>query len=728
MAATIFPLIFKAGIKRDITRFQGEYVEDGDWVRWYHSYLRKMEGIQSYNIKVSIPVSLWNTNNNILTYFYVNTIANNLYFLITNTTTTLAISQINNQNTYIAPNVPTDIAYGGNPSTLSTLPQIIPINALPNAMFNNIPSSDPLLLYRGSNLLNINDNTNAIAIAGTVLIVNNMTFLAIVNGAYVANLAGFTITQNAVINPDWFTGGVYYNNPYLFIYGSNGSVLISGLNYQFTKLDESGDSVGAKNTDGYHLSISTDKVIYGTSTRGQGNVFNMLFWTLSNLVLLTSQDPTTIPTLAEGVGQSDKLIWNKNIISKNISILSSRCVVECDGLFYWPGTDKFYIYNGMVQDLPNDLNQDYFFNGLDMSKRQLVYGVLYSRYKEIWWFYPEKVDSSNTYNIGDTMLCTRALIYNLAEQTWYDTAITGTHGQYVPSLGSVFNLGVPKNYVPINNYLYQFDSTQPATVLNVTQNINTLERDLQGIASSNTALTLDGAGGGNPNFAFDNNYYTTFKQKVLRGNISYTYTAPQILKSIGFLINDVIGNEFTYTFQVIASTNGANSVVLIDQNISLTSGNIDWLSIANNVAYTTYQICATAGIAPLELSELYLYTTSGTTEVTIPINSYFTMPTMSFSSFSPLKGNDGIDNFLQITRVEPDVVTFNDEEANMSMVIYSQTYAQSPILQSQVYQFTNTTPRITLYYQGRQINFGITSTDYFQIGNWFFKGQKGAGQ
>lgn len=459
MSATIFPLIFKAGIRRDITRFQSEYVEDGDWVRWYHTYLRKMEGIQSYNLKVPIPIALWNTANNVLAYFYATTINNILWVFTFTTTNQVSLSNIA-LNSYIATNAPTSLIIANYSHT--SLPQII---LLPDKL-----KPERLLLYNGNNLININDTiTGNISGANKLITVPQLTFLNYENNTYTT--APFTVaaSDGAAITNSSFSGGIFYDGQYLFIYGSNGSVIICGTGtYSLANLNQAGDAVDASSQDGFQLIIGTDKVIYGSSTRGLANSVSILFWTLSSVVLLTGQPPEPLPNVLAGQAQPTKYTWSFTVISKNTSILSSRCVVECDGLFYWPGADgRFYIYNGMVQELPNDLNLDYFFNNLDMTKRQLVYGVLYPRYKEIWWFYAEKINTKDNYNIGNTMLCTHVLIYNITEQSWYDTALTGVHGQYIPSVANVLNMGIPKNYPPQYNFLYQFDSTQSEIILNV---------------------------------------------------------------------------------------------------------------------------------------------------------------------------------------------------------------------------------------------------------------------
>jgi hypothetical protein len=90
--------------------------------------------------------------------------------------------------------------------------------------------------------------------------------------------------------------------------------------------------------------------------------------------------------------------------------MSSQCVIEYDGIFYWCGVDRFLTYNGVVQEIPNTLNQNYFFDNLNYAQRQKVWCTKVPRWGEIWWFYPK----------GDATECTDAIIYNVREKTWYD--------------------------------------------------------------------------------------------------------------------------------------------------------------------------------------------------------------------------------------------------------------------------------------------------------------------
>jgi hypothetical protein len=104
------------------------------------------------------------------------------------------------------------------------------------------------------------------------------------------------------------------------------------------------------------------------------------------------------------------LYWRYDIISSQISIMSSSAVVEMDGLYYWMGVDRFYLYNGQVSVLPNDKNVNWLFDNLNYQQRQKVWATKVPRYNEIWFFYPR----------GEATECTDAIIYNVKDKLWYD--------------------------------------------------------------------------------------------------------------------------------------------------------------------------------------------------------------------------------------------------------------------------------------------------------------------
>jgi hypothetical protein len=84
-----------------------------------------------------------------------------------------------------------------------------------------------------------------------------------------------------------------------------------------------------------------------------------------------------------------------------------------DGIYYWPGVDRFLMFNGVVRELPNDMNQNFFFDNINFAHRNKCFGFKVPRYGEIWWCYPR----------GRATECTHAVIFNVREGSWYDTPL-----------------------------------------------------------------------------------------------------------------------------------------------------------------------------------------------------------------------------------------------------------------------------------------------------------------
>ena len=106
---------------------------------------------------------------------------------------------------------------------------------------------------------------------------------------------------------------------------------------------------------------------------------------------------------------SSTFYWRYDLITQQSSILSSSSVIEYDGLFYWAGIDRFLMYNGVVAEIPNSMNLNWFYDNVNFSQRQKVWVTKVPRYNEIWWFYPR----------GNATECTDAIIYNVKDKVWY---------------------------------------------------------------------------------------------------------------------------------------------------------------------------------------------------------------------------------------------------------------------------------------------------------------------
>lgn len=187
------------------------------------------------------------------------------------------------------------------------------------------------------------------------------------------------------------SGGVVVLSPYLVSYGNGGRVDVSPVN-----------DVTAPPDSAF---VTGQKIVKGLPLRGGGSGPSGLLWSLDSLVRMTFNS-----SILTGVP------FSFDTISSETSILSSQGVIEYDGVYYWAGVDRFLMFNGVVREIPNTLNQNWFFDNLNYTWRQKVFAVKIPRWGEIWWCYPR----------GSATECTHAVILNVREGTWYDTELPGS--------------------------------------------------------------------------------------------------------------------------------------------------------------------------------------------------------------------------------------------------------------------------------------------------------------
>jgi hypothetical protein len=183
------------------------------------------------------------------------------------------------------------------------------------------------------------------------------------------------------------SGGVVVLAPYVLTYGNAGRVDM--YNPDGTTFKASANVTGTK-------------IVKGLPMRSGGNGPAGIFWSLDSVIRASFVDDT--------VG------FAFDTLSATSSILSSRAAVEYDGVFYWADVNRFMLFNGVVREMPNTLNTNWFYDNLNFAQRQKVFAVTVPRFGEIWWCYPR----------GSATECTHAIIYNVRENTWYDTELLGS--------------------------------------------------------------------------------------------------------------------------------------------------------------------------------------------------------------------------------------------------------------------------------------------------------------
>lgn len=227
---------------------------------------------------------------------------------------------------------------------------------------------------------------------GAVLIAHAAETLADISSgtnypAYIGSL--YDTTSLTEIPTPGVCGGIVVLHPYLFMYCKNG----------YIKWSDANDPTNFTTGDAGDAFISSSKIVKGLPLRGGGQSPAGIFWTLDSVIRATY------------TGGDD--IFRFDTITSSSSILAVNGVIEHDGIFYWAGLDRFMLYNGVVRDIENNLNINYFFDGLNFEYANKVFAFKVPRFGEIWWCYPR----------GDATECTHAVIYNYRENTWYDTAL-----------------------------------------------------------------------------------------------------------------------------------------------------------------------------------------------------------------------------------------------------------------------------------------------------------------
>lgn len=261
--------------------------------------------------------------------------------------------------------------------------------------------------------------------AGTRVLSVNVTDVVLTQNA-TDTLASALLTFDNEVE---VSGGVVTLHPYVFVYGNNGLI----------RNCASGNFDDWVSADANTVNVATGKIVQGLPVRGGSNSPSGLFWSLDSLIRV-SFAPTSLGVAGTG-NFAAPIFWRYDIISSQSSILSAQSVIEYDGIYYWCGTDRFLLYNGVVKEIPNPMNQNWFFDNLNYSQRQKVYATKVPRFGEIWWFYPR----------GNSEECNDAVIYNVREGVWYDvgTALGArrTAGYFSQVFRFPVNAGWEPNYI-----------------------------------------------------------------------------------------------------------------------------------------------------------------------------------------------------------------------------------------------------------------------------------------
>lgn len=340
------------GIKRDGTRFEGGNYVDGQWCRWQRELPRKIGGYRQFTRFITGTVR----------QFYTQARSGFVY------------THVGHENGLQRFTLDGD-GNAGAPIDRTPVGYIAATNRAWNfdAMFDGAGSSTVIFANGPTTLLDISNVAPQDIYYGDIYGADPLAPL-------VEATSGLTL-QTA--------GNIVVLHPYLFILDANGYVRWSDAN-------DPGNFSSGDSGDGY---ITAAKLVKGLPLRGGGQSPAGLIWSLDALIRVTYTGGTDI--------------FRFDTITSQSSILAVNGVIEYDGIYFWIGLDRFLMYNGVVREVPNNMNINYFFDGLNFAYANKIFAVKVPRFGEIWWCYPR----------GDATECSHAVIYNVRENSWYDTEL-----------------------------------------------------------------------------------------------------------------------------------------------------------------------------------------------------------------------------------------------------------------------------------------------------------------
>jgi hypothetical protein len=350
MAENIVQIKSLPGIKRDGTKFEGDQYVDGQWVRFQRALPRKIGGYRSINKFLrGVVRTLHEYTQDSLTYVHGGS-ANLL------------------ERFFIDGSFNTSVISNRTPTTL-----------VANA--NNLWQFDvDTALGGGLQLVaQVAPNLNCIC---------NSTGGQLFTGDEFGTTPLVEVTSLPAVYSA--TGGIVSLHPYTVAFGNDGFVMWS----------VPGDPTDYTGSGAGNAFVTGQKIVRGMPLRGgPGNSPSGLLWSADSLIRMSYIGGTAT--------------FQFDTISAQSSILSAQSVIEYDGIFYWIGSDRFLSFNGVVREVPNTLNLNFFFDNLNFAQRQKVFAYKVPRFGEIWWCFPK----------GDSVEPDHAVIYNIRENTWYDTPL-----------------------------------------------------------------------------------------------------------------------------------------------------------------------------------------------------------------------------------------------------------------------------------------------------------------
>jgi hypothetical protein len=167
-------------------------------------------------------------------------------------------------------------------------------------------------------------------------------------------------------------------------------------------------TVTAENTAGTQRLAAGSKIM--GAFKGRDAIY---VWTDTSLFLM------------QFVGQPFTFSFSQ--VGTNCGLIGKNAAVEVDGVAYWMSENGFFVYDGQLKSMPC-LVEDFVYDSLNTTPRDLIYAGINNLFGEVTWFYPTtgstSLDRNVTYNYLDST--SKQPIWTtgtLARTTWQDSAV-----------------------------------------------------------------------------------------------------------------------------------------------------------------------------------------------------------------------------------------------------------------------------------------------------------------
>ena len=711
MTAKVFSLDTQPGIQRDGTVFDKQFYNDGEWVRFQRGRPRKILGYRVISDQLTGPSrGIWVNPQNAFTSIFsgyndglqVLTIDNNGVgagvgdFTLANfTASDLNLWQFDGFYDVAGTGLQSLIAHPGqnlqsidnDTNTPVLIGDITGLNMQEVGVFTDSGTTTALsptvTLAAANPLIGAGQTVTGTGIPPNTTVVSiSTTTLTLSNNATASGTVVLTFNNNISVS-----GGIVSLHPYLFVYGNNGLI-------QNCSAGNTNDWVSA---DANATNVASGKIVQGLPVRGGSNAPSGLFWSLDSLIRVSFIGGTGTPPQ----------YWRYDIISSQSSILSSQSAIEYDGVYYWCGVDRFLLYNGVVKEIPNNMNQNYFFDNLNYDQRQKVWATKVPRYGEIWWFYPR----------GDATECTDAIIYNVRENTWYDAGEARGAQRSAGYFSQVFAYPVAADWHTSEAETVFTDTFNEVSgsVFLYSDTYNTQVALRQVISGSNiptgttvVAITTSNIktlgtitpGSGYVNGSYTNVTLTGGSGSGAKATIGVSGTAVTTVtitsRGAGYAVGDVL----SATAASLGGTGAGFSIPVT----AIYAQAIEMSDASTGTGSVSLTFSIPANLIPVFQHEIGTDEINGQNVRSIP--SSFETNDLSWLGGGPSQPTpDGNNRWIRLERIEPDFL----QSGEMSVIVTGRPFAQGEDKESAPYVFGPNTGKIDMREQRRELRLKFIS-------------------